>query len=91
MSHGDLTLDPALLTVARGGSPVRLTSREFAVLEILLRAQGRVVSSEELLERAWDEHADPFTSSVRVMVSRLRTKLGEPALIRTVVGRGYQL
>jgi len=68
-----------------------LTARELAVLEILVRAAGAVVSAEELLEKAWDEMADPFTTSVRVIVSRLRAKLGEPAIIDTVVGRGYRL
>lgn len=91
LTHGDLTIDPARLAVTRGTRRVDLTSREFAVLELLVRADGAVVSAEELLEKAWDEHADPFTTAVRVIVSRLRAKLGEPALITTVVGRGYRL
>lgn len=86
----DVELDPARHVVRRAGAPVRLTAREFAVLEVLLRADGQVVSAEELLEKAWDELADPFTSSVRVIISRLRSKLGEPSVIETVVGRGYR-
>jgi DNA-binding response OmpR family regulator len=61
------------------------------VLEVLLRAGSRVVSSEEFLEKAWDEHADPFTASVRVIMSRLRSKLGDPPAIATVIGKGYRL
>lgn len=87
----DVELDPARHVVRRAGAPVRLTAREFAVLEVLLRADGQVVSAEELLEKAWDELADPFTSSVRVIISRLRSKLGEPSVIETVVGRGYRV
>ena len=87
----DVELDPARHEVQRAGGTVRLTAREFAVLEVLLRAEGRVVSAEELLEKAWDELTDPFTSSVRVIVSRVRSKLGEPSVIQTVVGRGYRM
>jgi DNA-binding response OmpR family regulator len=88
---GDLTLDPAKRTVLRGGQLVDLTRKEFGVLEVLLKADGGVVSSEELLERVWDANADPFTTTVRVTVRTLRRKLGEPPLIETVVGSGYRV
>jgi DNA-binding response OmpR family regulator len=87
----DVVLDPAKRTVTRSERPVDLTRKEFGVLETLLSAQGAVVSSEELLERVWDEHADPFTTTVRVTMMTLRRKLGEPALIDTVVGSGYRI
>jgi DNA-binding response OmpR family regulator len=88
---GDVELDPARRTVTRGGQQVDLTRKEFGVLEVLLAASGSVVSSEELLERVWDEHADPFTTTVRVTVMTLRKKLGEPGIIDTVVGSGYRV
>ncbi len=88
---GDVELDPARRSVLRAGQPVELTRKEFGVLEVLLGAGGRVVSSEELLERVWDEHADPFTTTVRVTMMTLRKKLGEPGLIETVVGSGYRV
>jgi DNA-binding response OmpR family regulator len=88
---GDLELDPARRTVTRSGDLVELTRKEFGVLEVLLAASGSVVSSEELLERVWDEHADPFTTTVRVTVMTLRKKLGEPGIIDTVVGSGYRV
>ncbi len=88
---GDLTLDPGRFEVRRGDRPIVLTPREFGVLEALLRSPGRVLSAEQLFELAWDERADPFTSSVRVIVSRLRSKLGPPELVHTVVGRGYRI
>jgi DNA-binding response OmpR family regulator len=88
--HG-LRLDPARREVFRDGHFVRLTRKEFGVLEVLMAADGAVVSSEELLERVWDEHADPFTNTVRVTVMNLRRKLGQPPLIETVVGVGYRL
>ena len=91
LSAGDLELDPARRTVTRGGVPVELTPKEFGVLEVLMGAGGAVVSSEELLERVWDENADPFTTTVRVTVMTLRKKLGEPAVIETVVGSGYRV
>ncbi|MEV1293453.1 response regulator transcription factor [Pseudonocardia sp. NPDC049635] len=91
LAAGDLVLDPARRTVARSGRPVELTRKEFGVLEVLLAAGGAVVSSEELLERVWDENADPFTTTVRVTVMTLRKKLGDPALIETVVGAGYRV
>ncbi|TDV55447.1 response regulator transcription factor [Actinophytocola oryzae] len=88
---GDVELDPARRTVTRAGQGVDLTRKEFGVLEVLLAASGSVVSSEELLERVWDEHADPFTTTVRVTVMTLRKKLGEPGIIDTVVGSGYRV
>ena len=91
LAAGDLVLDPARRTVARSGLPVELTRKEFGVLEVLLAAGGAVVSSEELLERVWDENADPFTTTVRVTVMTLRKKLGDPGLIDTVVGAGYRI
>ncbi|WP_395729507.1 response regulator transcription factor [Nakamurella sp.] len=88
---GDLELDPAKRTVARSGRPLELTRKEFGVLEVLLAAGGTVVSSEELLERVWDENADPFTTTVRVTMMTLRRKLGDPGIIETVVGSGYRV
>jgi DNA-binding response OmpR family regulator len=87
----DLRLDPARREVFRGAHFVHLTRKEFGVLEVLMAAEGAVVSSEELLERVWDEHADPFTNAIRVTVMNLRRKLGSPPLIETVVGVGYRL
>lgn len=87
----DVVVDPARRTVTRSGADVELTRKEFGVLEVLLTAGGAVVSSEELLERVWDENADPFTTTVRVTVMTLRKKLGEPGLIETVVGSGYRV
>ena len=78
-------------TVSRAGRSLDLTRKEFGVLEVLLAARGAVVSSEELLERVWDENADPFTTTVRVTMMTLRRKLGEPGLIDTVVGAGYRV
>jgi DNA-binding response OmpR family regulator len=89
--HGDLQLDIAGHRVSRGGRVLELGPKEFGVLEVLLTAQGRVVSTEELLERAWDEMADPFTTSVKVTVSRLRRKLGDPPIIQTVAMAGYRI
>ena len=84
-------LDPSKRTVTRSGRNVDLTRKEFGVLETLLSAAGVVVSSEELLDRVWDEHADPFTTTVRVTMMTLRRKLGEPPVIETVVGSGYRV
>lgn len=91
--HGPdgLLLDPARRTATRHGVDLELTRKELGVLEELLRADGAVVSSEQLLERVWDEHADPFTTTVRVTVMTLRKKLGDPPLISTVVGAGYRV
>jgi DNA-binding response OmpR family regulator len=91
LAAGDVVLDPARRTVRRAGQLIELTRKEFGVLEVLLGAGGAVVSSEELLERVWDEHADPFTTTVRVTVMTLRKKLGEPGIIETVVGSGYRV
>lgn len=88
--HG-ITLDPANHRVHREGREVGLTPKEFAVLQVLMRAQGTVVSAEGLLEKAWDENADPFTNVVRVTVMTLRKKLGTPQVIQTVPGAGYRL
>jgi len=89
--NGDVSMDAARHTVRRSGCLVDLGPKEFGVLELLLAAQGRVVSAEELLERVWDEMADPFSSAVKVTVSRLRRKLGEPAVIETVAQAGYRV
>jgi len=87
----DLRLDPFRREVYRDGRYVRLTRKQFAVLELLMRAGGGVVSAETLLEKAWDRHADPFTSAPRVTMSTLRKALGEPDPIVTVPGVGYRL
>jgi DNA-binding response OmpR family regulator len=84
-------LDPATREVTRDGRPVDLSPKEFGVLLELLRADGAVVSAEDLLERVWDEHADPFSNVVRVAVMTLRRRLGEPPVIDTVVGAGYRI
>jgi len=84
-----LRLDPFRREVHRNGRYVALTRKQFAVLDVLVTAEGGVVSAEELLERAWDEHTDPFTNAVRITVSALRKRLGEPWIIRTVPGVGY--
>ena len=89
--HGELQLDPAHRTVTRAGQPVALSDKEFGVLEHLLRAQGTVVSSEQLLEGVWDEAANPFTNTVRMTISRLRAKLGDPPVIETVPPVGYRI
>jgi two-component system, OmpR family, response regulator VanR len=91
LRSGDLELDPARHTVARAGRPVELTPKEFSVLEALLEAGGAVISNDELVERVWDENADPFTNSVRMAVLRLRRKLGDPPVIETVKGAGYRV
>jgi DNA-binding response OmpR family regulator len=91
LTMGDLRLDPARRNATRGGQALDLGPKEFGVLELLLAAQGRVVSAEELLERAWDEMADPFTSAVKVTISRLRRKLGDPPVIETLAQAGYRI
>jgi DNA-binding response OmpR family regulator len=91
MVSGDLELDPSRRQASRGGVPLDLGPKEFGVLELLLSAQGRVVSAEEILERVWDEMADPFTSAVKVTMSRLRRKLGDPPVIETVTQAGYRI
>lgn len=91
LARGDLTVDRAARRAARAGRELSLTRKELGVLEVLLAADGAVVSAEELLERVWDENADPFTRTVTVTIGRLRRKLGEPDPIDTVVGSGYRL
>ena len=86
-----LRVDPFRREVFRNGRYVPLTRKQFAVLEVLVAAEGGVVSAEELLERAWDENADPFTNAVRITVSALRKRLGEPWLIATMLGAGYRI
>jgi two-component system response regulator VanR len=88
---GGLRLDPFRREVYRDGRYVALTRKQFAVLEELVAADGGVVSAEELLARAWDENADPFTNAVRITVSGLRKRLGEPWIIATVAGVGYRI
>jgi DNA-binding response OmpR family regulator len=87
----DLVLNSAQHRVTRGGREIELAPKEFGVLELLLASQGRCVSAEELLARVWDEAADPFTNAVKITVSRLRAKLGEPPLIETVAKAGYRI
>ena len=86
-----LRLDPFRREVFRDGRYVALTRKQFAVLEVLVAADGGVVSAEALLHRAWDENADPFTNAVRITVSALRKRLGEPPIIATVAGAGYRI
>ena len=88
---GDLRLDPARRVAVRAGRRLPLTAKEMAVLELLMAAQGGVVSAEQILEQAWDEHADPFTATVKVTISRLRAKLGDPPVIQTIDRSGYQI
>ena len=89
LARGDVTLDPSRRSASREGRRLDLSPKEFAVLECLLAAEGRVVSTEELLERVWDEAANPFTGTVKTTMSRLRAKLGEPPVIHTVREGGY--
>ena len=91
LRHEDVELDPARRSVTRGGQAVELTRKELSVLETLMAADGATVSTEELLERVWDEHTDPFTNVVRMTIMTLRRKLGDPPLIETVIGIGYRL
>ena len=91
LEHAGIRLDPARREVYRDGRYVPLSRKEFAVLTELLRAGGAVVSAEDLLERAWDEHIDPFTNVVRVTIMKLRRKLGDPQLVETVPGVGYRI
>jgi DNA-binding response OmpR family regulator len=88
---GDLTLDPNRRAASRAGRRLELSPKEFALLECLLASAGRVVPAEELLERVWDEAADPFTTAVKTTVRRLRGKLGDPPVIHTERGGGYRL
>jgi DNA-binding response OmpR family regulator len=91
LRRGDLELDPARRSVTRAGAELDLTPKEFGVLEALMSADGAAVSAEDLLQQVWDEHADPFTNTVRMTVMTLRRKLGEPAVLETVMGAGYRV
>jgi DNA-binding response OmpR family regulator len=91
LEHGDLILDPSRRVAVRAGRRLVLSTKEFALLEYLLSAGGRVVSAEELLDRVWDEAADPFSTAVKQAMHRLRVKLGEPSVILTVREGGYQI
>jgi DNA-binding response OmpR family regulator len=91
LGYRDLTLDPQRCLAARAGRRLPLSPKEFAVLECLLLAEGRPVSAEELLERVWDEATDPFTTTVKATINRLRVKLGDPPMIETVRERGYRI
>jgi DNA-binding response OmpR family regulator len=91
LTHGDLNMDPARRVAVRAGRRLPLTPKELAVLEYLLAADGRPVPAEELLERVWDEAADPFTSTVKTTIRRLRAKLGDPPVIETVREGGYRI
>jgi DNA-binding response OmpR family regulator len=91
LASGDIVLDIAKRSARRDGEALALTPKEFGVLEQLLAARGRVVSAEELLARVWDETADPFTGAVKITISRLRAKLGDPPVIQTVAKAGYRI
>jgi two-component system, OmpR family, response regulator VanR len=91
LRHGDIELDPARRRATRSGRPIDLARKEFAVLQVLMAADGATVSAEELLERVWDEHTDPFTNVVRMTIMTLRRKLGDPQVVETVIGVGYRM
>ena len=91
LDAADVSLDPSRRVAFRAGRRIDLSPKEFAVLECLLSSPGRVVSAEDLLERVWDEAADPFTTAVKTTIRRLRAKLGEPPLIHTVREGGYRI
>jgi DNA-binding response OmpR family regulator len=91
LTHGDLRLDPAHRVATRAGQPLPLSPKEFAVLERLLAARGRVLTVGDLLDGVWDEMADPVTKTVKVTISRLRAKLGDPPVIETVPKAGYRI
>ena len=91
LERAGLRLDPHRRTVSRDGLPVDLSRKEFAVLAELLRADGGVISAEQLLEKVWDEHTNPFTGVIRFTIMMLRRKLGEPPVIETVTGSGYRI
>ncbi len=91
LESGDVTLDPSRRVALRAGRRLDLSPREFAVLECLMSCAGRVVSAEELLERVWDEEADPFTTAVKTAIRRLRAKLGDPPIIETIREGGYRI
>lgn len=91
LSRGELELDPARRRLTRSGREIELARKEFGVLEVLMGADGATVSAEELLERVWDEHTDPFTNVVRMTIMTLRRKLGDPPVVETVIGVGYRM
>jgi len=91
LRHDDVVVDAAKRRAFRGERALELAPKEFGVLELLLASQGRTVSTEELLERVWDENADPFTGAVKITISRLRSKLGDPPIIETVAKSGYRI
>ena len=91
LRRGDLSVDRARHRASRGSRPLSLTRKEFGILEMLLAADGAVVSAEELLEHVWDADVDPFSNIVSVTMTRLRRKLGDPPLIETVIGKGYRM
>jgi DNA-binding response OmpR family regulator len=91
LQRGDVVLDSAQRRAHRAGRQLELAPKEFGVLELLLASQGRIVSAEELLARVWDEAADPFTGAVKITISRLRAKLGDPPVIETVAKAGYRI
>jgi len=91
LESSDVTLDPSRRVAFRAGRRLDLSPKEFAVLECLLASSGRVISAEELLERVWDEAADPFTTAVKTTIRRLRTKLGDPPVVQTVREGGYRI
>jgi DNA-binding response OmpR family regulator len=91
LTHGDVELDPGRREATRAGVDLELSPKEFGVLQELLAADGQVVTTEQLLERVWDENVDPFTNTVRMVLVTLRRKLGEPGVIQTVRGAGYRI
>jgi DNA-binding response OmpR family regulator len=91
LERGDLVVDVGRHAAMRAGQLLALTRKELGVLRVLVEADGVVISAEELLERVWDEHADPFTNTVRVTIANLRRKLGEPTVVETVIGAGYRI
>ena len=91
LRRGDIELDPARRSVTRAGMELDLTPKEFGVLEALMSADGAAVSAEDLLQQVWDEHADPFTNTVRMTIMTLRRKLGDPPVLETVTGAGYRI
>jgi DNA-binding response OmpR family regulator len=91
LRYGELELDPARRQLTRSGIPIGLARKEFGVLEILMTAEGATISAEELIERVWDEHIDPFTNVVRMTIMTLRRKLGDPPVVETVIGVGYRM
>jgi DNA-binding response OmpR family regulator len=91
LASADVQLDPAKRVASRAGVRLTLSPKEFGTLEYLLSASGRVVSAEELLERVWDDATDPFTTTVKATINRLRAKLGQPQLIETVARAGYRI